>query len=132
MTGATGFVGGELARQLRAPGDDVVALVRDPARATNLRGAGVELVVGDLDDLASLARLVDGVDGFFHVAGWYKHGRREHETLRRVNVTGTRNALEAASRAGVRTVYTSTTAINSDTGGLVRDESYVHRGPWAT
>lgn len=132
MTGATGFLGGELARQLLASGHDVVALVRDPGRATDLLDRGVELVLGDLDDSAALDRLLAGADGFFHVAGWFKHGRREHETLRRVNVTGTRNALEAAMRAGVRTVYTSTTAINSDTRGAVHDETYVHRGPWVT
>lgn len=130
MTGATGFLGGELARQLLAPGHDVVALVRDPARATDLLDRGVELVVGDLDDTAALDRLLAGADGFFHVAGWFKHGRREHEALRRVNVTGTRNALAAAMGAGVRTVYTSTTAINSDTRGAVHDETYVHHGPW--
>ncbi len=132
MTGATGFLGGELAGQLCSVGHDVVALVRDPARATGLRGLGAELVVGDLDDLAALDRLLERADGFFHVAGWYKHGWREHETLRRVNVTGTRNALDAARRAGVRTVYTSTTAVNSDTRGVVHDESYVHHGPWVT
>lgn len=130
MTGATGFLGGELARQLLSSGHDVVALVRDPAKATALRDQGMRLVTGDLDDVAALDRLLEGADGFFHVAGWYKHGRREHDTLRRVNVTGTRNALEAASRAGVRTVYTSSTAINSDTGGRVPDETYVHSGPW--
>ena len=133
MTGATGFLGGVLARQLRDSGHDVVALVRDPAKATSLQDLGVELVVGDLDDTAALDRLLEGADGFFHVAGWYKHGRREHEMLDRVNVTGTRNALEAAKRAGTpRTVYTSTTAINSDTKGAVRDESYHHDGPWVT
>lgn len=130
MTGATGFLGGELAGQLRSSGHDLVALVRDPARATRIGDFGVELVVGDLDDVAALDRLLEGADGFFHVAGWYKHGRREHERLRRVNVTGTRNALDAARRAAVRTVYTSTTAINSDTGGVVRDETYAHPGPW--
>lgn len=132
MTGATGFLGGELAGQLRSSEHDVVALVRDPAKATDLRGLGVEVVVGDLDDIAALDRLLEGADGFFHVAGWYKHGRREHERLRRVNVTGTRNALDAARRAGVPTVYTSTTAINSDTRGVVHDETYVHLGPWVT
>lgn len=130
MTGATGFLGGELAGQLRSSGHEVVALVRDPARATRLSDSGVELVLGDLDDIAALDRLLEGADGFFHVAGWYKHGRREHERLRRANVTGTRNALDAARRAGVRTVYTSTLAINSDTRGVVRDETYVHHGPW--
>lgn len=131
MTGATGFLGGELARQLRSSGHDVVALVRDPAKAKPLEDLGVALVVGDLDDAAALDTLLDGAAGFFHVAGWYKHGRRQQETLWRVNVEGTRNALEAAKRAGVpRTVYTSTIALNSDTAGELRDETYHHQGPW--
>jgi nucleoside-diphosphate-sugar epimerase len=90
----------------------------------------VELVVGDLDDIAALDQLLARADGFFHVAGWYKHGRRELETLRRVNVTGTSNASDAARRAGVRTVYASTTAVNSDARGIVHDEPYVRTGPW--
>jgi nucleoside-diphosphate-sugar epimerase len=132
MTGGTGFLGGELARQLRSAGHDVAALIRQPTKASRLDGLGVELVVGDLDDTVALDRLLQGADGFFHVAGWYKLGRREHETLHRVNVTGTRNALEAARRAGVRTVYTSTAAVNSDTRGVVHDETYVHSGPWVS
>lgn len=132
MTGATGFLGGELASRLHASGHEVVALVRTPANAQHLSASGVQLVVGDLDDTPALDRLLEGADGFFHVAGWYKHGRREHETLRRVNVDGTRNALAAAKRGEVRTVYTSTTAINSDTRGAVHDETYVHQGPWVT
>ncbi len=132
MTGGTGFLGGELARQLRSAGHDVAALIRTPTKATRLDGLGVELVVGDLDDTVALDRLLEGTDGFFHVAGWYKLGRREQETLQRVNVTGTRNALEAARRSGVRTVYTSTAAVNSDTQGVIHDETYVHHGPWVS
>lgn len=133
MTGATGFLGGELARQLTEAGHEVAALVRDPSRAGRLRELGVELVEGDLGDRAALDRLLLGAAGFFHVAGWYKHGRREHETLRRVNIDGTRNALEAARRAGVaRTVYTSTIALNSDTRGQVVDEGYRFTGTHVT
>src|SRR5690348_7290914 len=117
MTGATGFLGGALARRLAGDGPEVAALVRRPEAATDLRDLGVGLVPGDLDDAAALDRLLDGADGFFHVAGWFKFGRRERGTLHAVNVQGTRNAMEAALRAGVRTVYTSTVAINSDTGG---------------
>ena len=65
MTGATGFLGGELAGQLRSSGHALVALVRDPARATGLRDRGVELVVGDLDDIAALDQLLEHADGFF-------------------------------------------------------------------
>lgn len=129
ITGATGFVGGALARQLRAAGHEVRALVRDPARASALSSLGVELVPGDLDDAAALDRLCDGMDGLFHVAGWYRLGQRDPSLGTRVNVEGTRNALAAAQRNGVpRVVYTSTLAVNSDTHGEVRDETYRHTG----
>lgn len=129
ITGATGFLGGVLARRLRDSGHDVVALVRDPARAAALSAAGVELVTGDLDDAKALDGICDGADGLFHVAGWYQVGSRTPELGRRVNVDGTRNALEAARRNSVpRVVYTSTLAVNSDTKGEVVDESYRFTG----
>lgn len=129
ITGATGFLGGALARQLLDSGHDVVALVRDPKRAEELVGRGVELVSGDLDDAAALDRLCKGADGLFHVAGWYRVGARNPEQGRRVNVDGTRNVLEAARRNSVpRVVYTSTLAVNSDTGGRVVDESFRFTG----
>jgi nucleoside-diphosphate-sugar epimerase len=129
LTGATGFVGGELARQLRTDGHSVRALVRDPARAAGLTEQGVELVAGDLDDLDALHGLCSGVDGLFHVAGWYKLGSRHPAEGWRVNVDGTRHVLTAARDAGVpRIVYTSTLAVNSDTHGAVVDESYRFNG----
>ena len=129
ITGATGFVGGALARHLRDKGHDVVALVRDPARAQGLSARGVELVSGDLGDSAALDRLCGGVDGLFHVAGWYKLGQRDPSVGTKVNVGGTRNVLAAALRNDVpRVVYTSTLAVNSDTRGEVYDETYRHTG----
>ncbi len=133
ITGATGFVGGALARQLRGAGHEVRALVRDPSRADALTGLGVELVPGDLADAAALDRLCADVDGLFHVAGWYKLGQRDPSVGDRVNVEGTRTVLAAAQRAGVpKVVYTSTLAVNSDTHGEVRDETYRHTGAFTT
>ena len=133
ITGATGFLGGVLARRLREAGNQVVALARHPARAAGLTALGVELVEGDLDDTAALDRLCAGADGLFHVAGWYKVGSRTPEQGHRVNVEGTRNVLEAARRNDVaRVVYTSTLAVNSDTGGRMVDESYRFTGRHVT
>jgi nucleoside-diphosphate-sugar epimerase len=134
VTGATGFLGGEIARQLREEGHDVVALVRTPTKAAALTELGVELVPGDLEDAAALDRLCTAVDGVFHAAAWYKVGvPNADEIAERANVQGTRNVLEAARRNGVpRLAYTSTLAINSDTQGLVRDEDYRHEGPHLT
>ena len=129
MTGATGFVGGALARRLREEGHEVVALVRDPARATALADLGVDVLPGDLGDPAALDRLCTGVDGLFHLAGWYKLGMRDGSAGDHVNVVGTRNVLEAALRNGVRrVVYTSTLAVNSDTEEQVVDETYRFTG----
>jgi dihydroflavonol-4-reductase len=129
LTGATGFVGGELARRLIDDGHEVRALVRSPRRAVGLDAMGVDLVEGDLDDVAALDRLVADVHGLFHVAGWYKLGERDRSPGQRVNVEGTRNVLAAAQRAGTpKVVYTSTLAVNSDTGGVTLDEAHRHMG----
>ena len=129
MTGATGFVGGALARLLRDGGHEVRALVRDPARAGDLAGLGVELVAGDLDDTAALDTLCTDVDGLFHVAGWYKIGVRDRSEAAAINVDGTRHVLELMEELGIaKGVYTSTLAVNSDTHGQVVDESYRFRG----
>jgi dihydroflavonol-4-reductase len=133
MTGATGFVGGALARLLRDEGHEVRALVRDPARASGLAALGVDLVSGDLDDVTALDALCRDVDGLFHVAGWYKLGQRDPSVGDRVNVDGTRNVLAAAQRAAVpKVVYTSTLAVNSDTHGRVHDENHRHTGPFTS
>ena len=131
VTGATGFIGGHLATQLRAAGHEVVALVRTPASAGALAAAGVELAEGDILEPASLRDPMAGVDGVFHLAAWYRVGARDRSQARAINVDGTRNVLEAAGEAGVpRVVYTSTLAVFGDTGGAVVDEGYRMDGPW--
>jgi len=126
LTGATGFVGGRLATLLVEAGHEVVALVRDPGRARALADLGVRLVPGDLHDVAGLRDAATGVDGFFHVAGWYRVGARDGGAeARRTNVEGTRAVLAAVRQADVpRVVYTSTLAVNSDTRGRVLNETH--------
>jgi len=129
IPGATGFVGGALARSLRQAGHAVRAVVRDPARAGTLAALGVELHQGDLTDKASLRSPMAGADGVFHVAGWYKVGQRDPRAAVAINVDGTRNVLEAMRELRVpKGVYTSTLAVNSDTRGRLVDESYRFAG----
>lgn len=129
LTGATGFLGGVLARQLRDAGHVVRAIARSPTRASSLVDLGVEVHAGDVTDLESMRAPMTGVDGVFHVAGWYKLGVRDRAAAVGTNIDGTRNVLRLMRELGVpRGVYTSTLAVNSDTRGLVVDESYVFRG----
>jgi nucleoside-diphosphate-sugar epimerase len=129
VTGATGFIGSTVARQLREAGHGVVALVRDPARARLLDDLGVRLVVGELGDRESLQAAMRGVDGVFHLAGWYRIGARDQRPAKQTNVEGTRQVLQAMQELGIRRgVYTSTLAVNSDTRGRLVDESYRFEG----
>ena len=129
VTGATGFVGGYLVRELRRAGHEVRAVVRTPARAGDLKQLGVALFEGDVTDKASMRAPMTGVDGVFHVAGWYKIGVRDKSPASAVNVDGTRNVLELMCELGVpKGVYTSTLAVNSDTHGRIVDETYRFTG----
>jgi nucleoside-diphosphate-sugar epimerase len=129
VTGATGFVGSVLAKKLREQGHEVHASVRDPDKATYLKALGVKLFQGDVTDKESMREAMQGVDGVYHVAGWYKIGARDKSAAEKVNVQGTRNVLELMQELNIpKGVYTSTCAINSDTHGKVVDESYHFRG----
>jgi dihydroflavonol-4-reductase len=111
VTGASGFVGWHVARQLLARGERVRALVRDPVRSAKALAelAGIETVPGDLRDEESLARAVAGCGAVYHVAADYRLWAPRPEEMYRSNVDGTRSLLNAARKAGVeRCVYTST------------------------
>jgi nucleoside-diphosphate-sugar epimerase len=131
LTGATGFLGGELARQLVAAGHQVTALVRTPAKADALRALGVTLAEGDITEKETMRAPMTGVDGLFHCAAWYKLGLADSSMAERINVEGTRNVLEVMRDLRIpKGVYTSTVAVFSDTEGREVDESYVHTGPF--
>lgn len=131
VTGGTGFIGGEVARLLRARGDEVACLVRSPEKATRLTELGCELVSGDLGDEAALRSGMEGCDGLVHAAAMYEVGIpvKQHPAMYEANVHGTENALRAARDAGVgKIVYVSTVGIFGNTHGKVVDESYEHPG----
>ena len=122
VTGATGFIGGELTKQLIGRGHQVVALVRSPKKAALLKTLGVELHAGDVTDRESLRGPMQGTDGVFHVAAWYKIGASD-PIAEAVNVGGTRNVLEVARDLAIpRVVYTSTIGVLGDTHGQLVDE----------
>jgi len=111
VTGATGFVGSHVARQLVAAGDRVRVLIRASSNSRVLDGIDVERKEGDLKDCASLRRAMQGVRRVFHVAADYRLWTRHPEEIYAINVEGTRNLFKAAVEASVeRIVYTSTVA----------------------
>ena len=129
VTGATGFIGGELVKQLIGRGHKVVALARTPERAAMLKALGVEIHPGDITDRETLKAPMAGVDGVFHVAAWYKIGVKE-PLADQINVDGTRNVLQTMRALEIpRGVYTSTVGVFSDTKGVVPDETYRYEGP---
>lgn len=133
MTGATGFIGGRVVRQLVAARHKVTAIARDPSKAQDLRALGVDVRPGDVTVEESLWSPMTGADGVFHIAGWYKVGTKDRADGERINVLGTRNVLGVMKELGIKKgVYTSTLAVFSDTRGQIVDEAYRHEGPWLT
>jgi dihydroflavonol-4-reductase len=130
VTGATGFIGSHVVRALLARGDDVRVTVRATSRDESLAGLDVERVTADLGDRAALRRAARGIERAFHVAGT-TNLRLAPEQLRRINVDGTRNVLEACLAAGVqRAVHVSSvSAIGPARRGGALDERHVRPGP---
>ncbi len=120
ITGATGFLGSAVLRQLISHGHQVRALVREKSDRRNLEGLDVEIVVGDLINRSSLRSALKNCDSLFHVAADYRLWVPNPPEIYRNNVDGTLNLMTVAAELGVnRIVYTSSVA----TLGLNKDGS---------
>ena len=111
VTGASGFLGSHVARELVSHGEDVRVLMRPSSTNRAVSDLSLEYVTGDLCDPASLERAVAGVKSVFHVAADYRLWAKKSRDIYESNVGGTKNLLAAAKRAGVeKFLYTSTVA----------------------
>ena len=111
VTGASGFLGSHVARQLVARGEDVRVLMRPSSTNRAIGDLSLEYVTGDLRDAASLDRALAGVQYVFHVAADYRLWAKKSREIYDSNVGGTKNILEAAKRAKIeKFIYTSTVA----------------------
>ena len=109
VTGATGFVGGAVARALVHRGIEVRVIARAGADLQNLQGLTVERVEGDLRNQDSLCHALTGCRQLYHIAAHYALWAKDPSIFYDVNVTGTKTLLEAARDVGTeRIVYCST------------------------
>jgi dihydroflavonol-4-reductase len=128
VTGATGFLGSHVARQLMQRGAQLRLLQRATSRTENIADLQAERVIGDLLDLESLKRGMAGCEFVFHVAADYRLWAVNGQEIYQSNVEGTRNILQAARGSGVRrVVYTSSVATMGfgSNGDLTNESSSV-------
>jgi dihydroflavonol-4-reductase len=128
ITGATGFVGGHVARQYAAKGASLRLLTRQTSRLDSLTGIDAEMVNGDLRGPEKLRSALIGCDALVHIAADYRLWVRDPEQMYAANVDGTRELLKLAREVGIRrVVYTSSVAtmgFKAD-GTIVNEETPV-------
>lgn len=118
LTGATGFLGANVARHLLRRGDRVRVTVRDSSPGLCLAGLDVARVRVGLDDTERLARSLVGVEGIYHVAGTWDPSPRGRERMWAVHVEGTRSLCEAALLAGVRRLVLCSSSVTVGYGPM--------------
>ena len=125
ITGATGFVGAAVLRQLLKNGHKVKALVRKSSVLQNLKGLDVEIVYGDLLDKDSLLKCLKNCKYLFHVAADYRLWVPKPKEIYENNVTGTENLMHEALKLGIeKIIYTSSVAVlGKPLEGDVADEN---------
>lgn len=131
VTGGTGFIGTRLVGQLVDDGHDVIVLTRSRENADHLPSS-VTIVEGDVTNTSRVREGMEGVDGVFHLAGWFHNGseKRNRKKAERVNVRGTKTVLELVDELTIpKAVYTSTVTVYGNTGGTVVDENFLPEDP---
>lgn len=129
LTGATGFLGGHLARALAARGDDLRVTLREGSDTRSIDDLDARRVRADVLDRRAVRRALKGVDRVFHAAGMTSVRPADAERMFDVEVRGTRTVLEECLRAGVeRVVLTSSAAaLGPAARGGTADETQVFR-----
>ena len=125
ITGATGFLGGNLVRRLLAQGASVRVLVRRADQARELRACGVAAIQGEITDRAALSEALGGAAVVYHLAGRLFVPGVSAEEYRRTHIAGTRALLEVCAQSAdfKRLVHCSTTGVLGVTGDQPASEA---------
>ncbi len=123
VTGATGFIGSAITRQLVGDGAEVRVLLRETSDTRNIDGLDVQRAYGDIRDADSVRSALEGCDTLFFTAAYFTHWSTDPSRFYDVNVGGTKASLRAAMDAGVtKVVYTSTNNAIGAYGAVPSDE----------
>jgi dihydroflavonol-4-reductase len=126
VTGATGFIGSTVVRELLEAGADVRVTVRKNSDTRNIDGLDVERVYADTRDTDAMRAAMKGCDTLYHVAAYFAHWSLNKDLFYEINVQGTKTVLEAALAQGLqKVVYTSTsnTIGSHGAGNYVNEEA---------
>ena len=119
LTGITGFIGSNLARNLATDGHQVNAIIRGPVSEEFKEYPTVRFFKSDLHNLEMLKQAMEGCDVAFHLAAYAKPWSKNPHDFHRINVEGAANVFEAALASGVKkVVFTSTAGTTSPSPGL--------------
>lgn len=124
VTGAAGFVGSAVCRELVAHGYQVTAFVREHSNRDSLKGLDLGYAIGDITDRDSLVKAIAGHEYVFHIAALFRETRFADQVYFDVNLGGTQNVLEVCRQLGVRRlIYCSTTGVTGDIKNPPGDEN---------
>jgi NAD+-dependent farnesol dehydrogenase len=133
LTGASGYLGSQIAAELVRRAEPFRVLVRDPSRlGFDPDKARCEVVSGDICEAETVARALSGVKQVIHTAALVRVWVRNSGDFRRVNVEALKNLLSAAAKAGVeKVVYTSSFIALGPSGDAMAREGLRNPGPYS-
>ena len=118
ITGGSGFIGKRLAIRLANEGHNLNVLLRNPASCSGLQHKNIALFAGDILDRQTIARSMEGCTHAYHLAALAKMWVTDNSLFKRINVDGTNNVLETATRVGIsKLIFTSTAGVFPPTTG---------------